>query len=1005
MMNIEGMDPSARSASKCKLTALVEEHIDDSVPLIAISESWLKDHITDAQVSIPNYEIIRQDILNRRRGGVVLYVHNTLPISDLSTYDDDTCEAIILSIKSINMKVAAVYRPPDTGIDSFENLLTFLHKNQNSGDPDKYIYFLIMGDFNFPYINWEGNQRNLSEKHTSKSETLLLQFMENNLLSQYVSQPTREKNILDLFLTNNTNLVLQTSSEETPLSDHNIVSIQTTYNLKSKQTFNIPDFSDHTFRSLNLQKADFDKINSQLSSIDWDNLKSICPADEYPELFRLTVLQVCMQHSPNKSQQSNGVNPHTRERNTLRRRKRKVKPQISALSQKNPNCPKLTKLRAEIYDIDKKIAESISKQNQESESKAIAKIIENPRYFFSYAKRHAKRKSTVGPLMDENNDLEHDPKKMADILQGQYSSVFSDPSAAKKKCPLLNINISDTINDINITTEKITKAIDEIGMDSACGEDDIPAIVLKNCKHNLSYPIMLIWQDSFHRGFIAKQFKNQIITPVHKKSSKADPANYRPIALTSHIIKIFERVIRDQLVSYLEENNLICRCQHGFRKGLSCLTQLLLHIDTVLKNLLENKDTDVIYLDYAKAFDKVDHEILLKKLHAYGVRGKLLTWLHCYLSNRQQTVVINGKHSYPAKVISGVPQGTVLGPLLFILYLNDLQSCIKNSVISSFADDTRLKKAINTTCDTKLLQSDLDNSTTWSDQNNMVLHHNKFELICHSTGQKNHLLELPFQNEFTEYRTADGSVISPQQTVRDLGVTITADISWSTHITNIAEDARKITSWILSVFSDRSANTLIPLYRSLVRSRLEYCSPLWHPSKVEDIKHLEAVQRTLTSRVSEVKHLHYWDRLRKLNLMSLQRRRERYLIIHMFKIFTSLTPNDLQLEFFESTRRGPCCKIPPMSKTCRPKIQRMYDASFRVTGAKLWNITPKFIRRKVTLSSFKSSLTKYLLLLQDNPPVPGISSSNSILDLLPGGPPQGVVEDEGGREDGNLMAG
>ena len=237
----------------------------------------------------------------------------------------------------------------------------------------------------------------------------------------------------------------------------------------------------------------------------------------------------------------------------------------------------------------------------------------------------------------------------------------------------------------------------------------------------------------------------------------------------------------------------------------------------MLNNLQQNQDTDAIYLDFAKAFDKVDHQILLNKLHAYGVRGKLLTWLNCYLSNRQQTVVINGKHSYPAKVISGVPQGTVLGPVLFILYLNDLQGCIKNSVISSFADDTRLLKAINTVHDTVLLQSDLDSSVKWSDENNMVLHQQKFELITHSVSRKNHLQELPFQTEFTEYRTADGSVMSPQPTVRDLGVTISHDVSWSPHITNIAEDARKITSWILSVFYDRSATTLLTL---------EYCSVL-----------------------------------------------------------------------------------------------------------------------------------------------------------------------------------
>ena len=1004
MMNMQGSDPSARSASNWKLTSFVEEHIDtsDSVPYVCILESWLKRHITDAQIAIPNYEIIRQDRKVRSGGGVLLYVHNSLPGSDVSTYDDDVCGAVVCYIKSINTKVAAVYRPPDTDIHRFENLLKFLHNKLNAGDPDKFTEFVIMGDFNLPGINWSSSQSYIKQRASSNSNTLLLEFMENNLLSQYVKQPTRQRNILDLFLTNNPNLVLQTTSEKTNLSDHNIVTIHTTYNLMSHTKCKKPLFENQSFRDLNLQKANFELINSDLNSTDWEYLKSICPANDFPELFRLIVLQICMEHTPNKSQQSN-MNPHTRARNTLRRRKRKIKPQISALVQANPNSSKLVKLRAEMHDIEKKITDSIADQKREAEGKALAKIIENPRYFFSYAKRFAKRKSTVGPLLNKDKVLEDDPKKMADILQTQYSSVFSDPTSTKKKCPKLNLNIKDTISSIDITTDKIIKAIDEISIDSSCGQDDIPAIVLKNCKHAVCLPIKLIWEDSLQRGYIAKRYKDQTVTPVHKKSSKAEPANYRPISLTSHVIKIFERIIRNDLVTHLEHQNLLCRNQHGFRRGRSCLTQLLLHIDIILHNLLHNKDTDVIYLDYAKAFDKVDHQILLKKLHAYGVRGKLLTWLNVYLSNRDQTVVINGEHSHPAKVVSGVPQGTVLGPILFIIYLNDLQCCIKNSVISSFADDTRIKKAIDATQDTLLLQSDLDCAIIWSDENNMLLHQQKFELITHSAGHKNILHELPFQSEFIEYHTADGSLISPQATVRDLGVTISSDLTWSPHINNISDDARQITSWILSVFSDRSANTLMPLYKTLVRSKLEYNSPLWNPVKIEDIKHLEAVQRTLTSRISEVKHLSYWERLKTLNLMSLQRRRERFTILQVYKIYKGLTPNDLQLEFTESVRRGPCCKIPPLAKTCSSRTQTKFDASFRVQGAKLWNRIPRDIRCKSTLSSFKSALTRYLLLLQDCPPVPGISSQNSVLDVLPGEQPLEAVEDDGGREVRNRM--
>ena len=175
---------------------------------------------------------------------------------------------------------------------------------------------------------------------------------------------------------------------------------------------------------------------------------------------------------------------------------------------------------------------------------------------------------------------------------------------------------------------------------------------------------MLIWKDSVDTGFIPPVYKKQFITPVHKKDSRALPENYRPISLTSHIIKIFERIIQNKLVNHLESNNLLCKNQHGFRKGRSCLTQLLSHIDNILLNSLEGADTDVIYVDYQKAFDKVDHEILLMKIKAHGIKGKLYSWLEEYLKDHTQVVVVQGEHSYEATVKSGVPQGTVLGPIL-----------------------------------------------------------------------------------------------------------------------------------------------------------------------------------------------------------------------------------------------------------------------------------------------------------------------------------------------------
>ena len=204
--------------------------------------------------------------------------------------------------------------------------------------------------------------------------------------------------------------------------------------------------------------------------------------------------------------------------------------------------------------------------------------------------------------------------------------------------------------------------------DASSTDHDIPALILKECKNNISYPVFLIWKDSFKSEFIHEDMKILSITPIFKKGDKSDPGNYRPISLTSHLIKMFERVIRKKLVCRLESNSILSNKQHGFRKGRSCLTHLLKHIDEIIQSLLNGNDHDVIYLDFAKAFDKVDHKILIHKLRLLrlcGVQGKLLKWIEQFLTNREQFVTMNGFHSMLALVLSGVPQGSVLGPILF----------------------------------------------------------------------------------------------------------------------------------------------------------------------------------------------------------------------------------------------------------------------------------------------------------------------------------------------------
>ena len=193
--------------------------------------------------------------------------------------------------------------------------------------------------------------------------------------------------------------------------------------------------------------------------------------------------------------------------------------------------------------------------------------------------------------------------------------------------------------------------------------------MLKNCKHELVKPLCKLWDASFHHGIVPSKLKNCIITPTYKGGSKADAANYRPIALTSHLIKIFEKLLRNHIVKYMEENSLFNPNQHGFRKGHSCLSELLDHYEDILDFLNDNKNVDVIYLDFAKAFNKVDFAIVLQKIKNLRVNEETLKWIQSFLTFRTQKVVVNGQSSDEKQVTSGVPQGSVLGPLIFLFYL------------------------------------------------------------------------------------------------------------------------------------------------------------------------------------------------------------------------------------------------------------------------------------------------------------------------------------------------
>ena len=346
------------------------------------------------------------------------------------------------------------------------------------------------------------------------------------------------------------------------------------------------------------------------------------------------------------------------------------------------------------------------------------------------------------------------------------------------------------------------------------------------------------------------------------------------------------------------------------------------------------------------------------------------------MEGRFQTVNVDGFYSSSTPVLSGVPQGSVLGPLLFIIYLNDLSNEINGAKIQTFADDTKIVAKINTIDDNTNLQKNLDSVITWSHNNNMELNKNKFELICHNSKTKN-------KNLFNSYKATNSITIEPSSFVKDLGVVIDESLNWKFQIEAICKKSKQLSAWILSVFYTRDRLTMLTLFNTLVRSRLEYCCEVWSPHQIQDIVKVEQLQRSFTHRISGMKDHNYWERLEILKIMSLQRRREKIIIIHLWKILNKVYLNSIEIEFKEHRRKSSIIAIVKPLPKIRGAVLTNYDHSFVIHSANLWNILPPNLTVIKSLSLFKLKLDKFLLSLPDKPPLLGYPKNcdNSLVNV------------------------
>ena len=572
----------------------------------------------------------------------------------------------------------------------------------------------------------------------------------------------------------------------------------------------------------------------------------------------------------------------------------------------------------------------------------------NPKAFWSHVRGKLKTKSGVAPLIDKKDNI----KKFSDvdkanILQDQFCSTFTiEPT---KNIPRLEKRTNVQIVNMTVTKEIIENEIKRMNVNKACGPDEIPAKMVQELIDHISNPLVEIFRKSLQQGQLPRDWKLAHISAIFKKGNRHEAINYRPISLTSVICKLMETLVKQVLTKHLEENHLLSTKQHGFIKGRSTTTQLLAYLTECADIVASGGVVDAIYFDFAKAFDTVPHQRLLSKLSSYGIGGCLLDWIKSFLLDRRQVVRVNGVESYSCEVKSGVPQGSVLGPLLFVIYINDLPECI-TSTSYLFADDTKILRKIYSEEDAKQLQHDIDILDTWSKKWLLRFHPDKchvltlgkFDNITHTERYK--LGETQLEHVFEE---------------KDLGVIFDSEMKFEQHINAKIKKANSMAGLIRRTFSFLDGNLFKRLFTTLVRPHLEYCQNVWSPHLKKRINLIEAVQKRATKLVDGLHNLTYEERLQELNLPTLVFRRLRGDMIELFKHHHSYDEECLSKWFRRRCKPARCHNFPLERNFTSDGVRGVLHNSFYFRAIKTWNELPKDVVDAETLNEFKNRLDEH----------------------------------------------
>jgi len=920
---------NARSVRN-KLNDLHAIMYTESYDIICISETWLNAVMLNGLIDPKSqFKIYRRDRqCANLGGGVCILVCNNIVSSLVDiTYTEIEAEIVACTIFIDKDKITIIctYIPPNIGselfIDTMKCLSVVCQRSNKC---------IVLGDFNVPKIDWV----NSGIPSDAKCQTLFAFYSDLGLF-QLIDEPTRGNNILDLLFTNDPLLVCDVQIEM-PFctSDHDSF----TFKLYPEQSESNNNTESVKF---NWKKADWPSFALYCMNTDWVSMFSVCSsADECWEAFENVLNNGCNLYVPKLKLTKIKRKTHsisirkliTKKRQCWRIRRHKS----NAESKHNYNTATIrlkTALCAETESKEKYIIDS-----------------GNLGLFYNHVNSSMSHKSGVAPLKGPAGQVLTADLDKANALNNFFIGVGTVDNGL---VPELANNISSattsTLGTVYFDSSMLIKTISQLKVKSSAGPDGFPPILFKQLIYQLAEPLACLFRLVVQYGTLPNAWKTANVTPIFKKGSPSEPGNYRPISLTSICCKLFETGIKNDLMHYLLEHKLISPSQHGFLSKRSTCTNLLESMCDWTENLDAKKDTLVVNIDFAKAFDSVSIPKLLHKLSHIGLTGKLLSCIASFLTDRKQRVRVGQSYSEFGLVISGVPQGSVLGPVLFIIFINDVCDVFKSDVSSKlYADDLKSYICQDKHKDSNEINIAMSSLDDWASRWQLPVSYSKCNYMLISNR---YILNDAAKTELK----LGNSVLKQVFDNNDLGVQFNSQLSFSNHISTVIVKAKQRLFLLNRSFITKNPTVLLIAYKTYILPILDYCSQVWSPYTITDITRLESVQRLFTKKLKGFENLCYAARLVKANLCSLELRRLRADLVFCYKMLHNLSLVSNIDKFFTveglGRTRGHNWKL----KAKTPRLEtRLHFFAYRTAAA--WNNLMDLTVCAPTLFTFKKLL-------------------------------------------------